>query len=316
MTRFPRPWIGLLLVAGSLVPMCALVSAQARSTATIQRVRVLGSGSSVEVEIIASQPLVPHAQMITGPDRLVIDLPNSTPASGLHNASSSRGEMKGVRVGLFQAHPPVTRVVLDLKKSQPYQVSHSGNTVIVKLGGGAKLVATSASRSSSGPAILGTLVGGTVSEPPVAKAKPAQRVEVHFGNGSLSIWADKATLAEVLNEVHRRTGADIPIPAGAEQEQVVANYGPAPAREVLAALLNGSRFNFIMVGSDRDPGQLRSVILSLRGGPASQPMGYAPPPEQPMAQAMPEAVPPQPADEAAPPPPDQPAAAEGEDSPR
>jgi hypothetical protein len=94
---------------------------------------------------------------------------------------------------------------------------------------------------------------------------PPARVRVEFQRGDLSIWADKATLAEVLTEIHRKTGADVPIPSGAEQEHVAADYRLAPARDVLAALLNGSKFNFVLVGSEQDPTQLRSVLLTPRG---------------------------------------------------
>src|SRR5207245_10786489 len=106
---------------------------------------------------------------------------------------------------------------------------------------------------------------------PIQPSKPVTNVEVEFRNGELTISADKATLAEVLYEVHRQTGADIPIPSGAEREQVVGSFGPAPAREVMASLLNGSRFNFILVASDQDPSQLRSVVLTPRGDAAPQP---------------------------------------------
>src|SRR5207237_7796782 len=95
-------------------------------------------------------------------------------------------------------------------------------------------------------------------------------LNVNCQNGQLTIWANNATLAEVLSEIHRQTGAEIPIPAEAGQDQVIANLGPAPARDVLTALLNGSRFNFILVGSDRDATPLKSVILSMRGDGVSQ----------------------------------------------
>jgi hypothetical protein len=76
----------------------------------------------------------------------------------------------------------------------------------------------------------------------------------------LSIRSERATLAEVLFEVQRQTQADIAIPAGAELEEVVADIGPAPARDALAALLNGSKYNFIFVG---DGAALERVILTL-----------------------------------------------------
>jgi hypothetical protein len=84
-------------------------------------------------------------------------------------------------------------------------------------------------------------------------------VTVSFVNGLLSIHAEKATLAQVLFEVQRQTRADIAIPAGAEQEEVAADLGPAPARDVLAALLNGSHYNFIFVGNELS---LEQVILT------------------------------------------------------
>lgn len=92
-------------------------------------------------------------------------------------------------------------------------------------------------------------------EPP----KPA--VSVSYENGMLSIRAEKATLSQVLFEVHLKTHAEIAIPAGAEQEQVVTNLGPGPARDVLAALLNGSPYNFIFVGDELS---LERVILTRR----------------------------------------------------
>ena len=77
----------------------------------------------------------------------------------------------------------------------------------------------------------------------------------------LTIHADKATLAQVLFEVQQQTQAEIAIPAGAEQEQVIADIGPAPARDVLGELLNGSPYNFIFVGNEL---ALERVILTRR----------------------------------------------------
>ena len=77
----------------------------------------------------------------------------------------------------------------------------------------------------------------------------------------LSIHAEKATLAQVLFEVQRQTQAEIAIPAGAELEEVAADLGPAPARDVLGSLLNGSLYNFIFVGDELS---LERVILTRR----------------------------------------------------
>jgi hypothetical protein len=100
------------------------------------------------------------------------------------------------------------------------------------------------------------------SMPALADAAPAKPpVTVTFANGMLCIRADRATMSQVLFEVQRMTQAEIAIPAGAEQEQVVADLGPAPARDVLASLLNGSPYNFIFVGNELS---LERVILTRR----------------------------------------------------
>jgi hypothetical protein len=268
--------------------LCALASGSAlraaSQTASVTHLAALGRGNAVELEIASSQPISPRTQVVTGPDRLVLDFPNATPGVALRNLSVGRGEVKQIRVGLFSANPPVTRIVVDLKSAANYQLFPSGKTLIVKFSATGESAPT---RPSLIPASF-----------PVAAAPgavvPPPRVVVNFENGLLSIHADKATMAEVLYEVHRKTGADIPVPAGAEQEQVFVDLSPAPAREVMASLLNGSRFNFIMVGSDRDPSELRSVLLSPKEAGTFAPPDYsvvsAPPP--PVTQYSPEPEPP------------------------
>ena len=97
---------------------------------------------------------------------------------------------------------------------------------------------------------------------PAAEETPRKPlVTVTFENGMLHIRSEKGTMAQVLFEVHRQTQADIGIPSGAEQEEVVADLGPGPARDVLSALLNGSPYNFIFVGNATN---LEKVILTRK----------------------------------------------------
>ena len=275
----------LLIVA--MLPMLASGQSATPAVATVNRIALLGGSANVEVEITASQRITPQVQVLTGPERLVIDFPASVPASTLHNVSVSRGQVKGVRAGLFASNPPVTRIVVDLKSAQQYELLPSGKTVIVKL------------RADTKPVAVLNTPAGKLSPPtaaPIQPIRPATKVEVEFRNGKLTIGANNATLAEVLYEVHRKTGADIPIPSGAERDQVVGNFGPGPAREMMASLLNGSRFNFILVASDTDPSQLRSVVLTARGDAGSQTPAYSPAqpvagggPGQPATQSQPDA---------------------------
>ena len=94
---------------------------------------------------------------------------------------------------------------------------------------------------------------------------PAAPPQVDYQNGRLTIVARNSTLGDILREVHKRTGASIDFPASAT-ERVVAMLGPAPARDVLAALLQGSSFNYVLVGSLSDPGALSSVTITSKSG--------------------------------------------------
>jgi antitoxin (DNA-binding transcriptional repressor) of toxin-antitoxin stability system len=241
-------------------------------------VKVLGAKDAVEIEVEASDQIVPLTQVLTGPDRLVIDFPNSVPGSQLRSQSVDRGEVKDVRVGLFQGKPPITRIVLDLKTAQSYQVFPYGRTVIIKVMGGGQ--ATSASIGNFAPETRPGLVVAnyTASAEPVSAASAAQpssnqpTLDVSFRDGLLGIKANKVTLSQVLYAVQQRTGAEVSIASGAEQEQVVADIAPAPAPDVLARLLNGSRFNFLILSAANDPGKLDRVILSTRAEGAIMPL--------------------------------------------
>ncbi|HEY6338643.1 MAG TPA: hypothetical protein VIW68_09140 [Candidatus Sulfotelmatobacter sp.] len=89
---------------------------------------------------------------------------------------------------------------------------------------------------------------------------------VTYEGGQLTIVAPNSTLADILRAVHKLTGAEMEIPAGAT-ERVVTNIGPGPAPGVMADLLNGSRFNYVLLGSPSDPNTLTHVVLVPKGGP-------------------------------------------------
>src|SRR5215469_4222014 len=102
--------------------------------ATIRRITLRKDRKYVEFEINASQRVDPETRVLSRPDRLVIDFPNAVPGSELHNLSVDQGEVLDVRVGLFDKNPPVTRIVLDLKTPQNFQILPSGSTVIIRVG--------------------------------------------------------------------------------------------------------------------------------------------------------------------------------------
>jgi len=105
---------------------------------------------------------------------------------------------------------------------------------------------------------------------------PATPPQVAFQHGLLSITAENSTLGDILRAVRNQTGAAVEVPANAT-ERVVGSFGPGPARDVLSSLLNGSHFNYVLLGSATNPDALEHVILTVKSGAAGeQPPAAAP----------------------------------------
>ena len=104
---------------------------------------------------------------------------------------------------------------------------------------------------------------GPVPQIPLDSIKPVPP-QVSFQNGQLAIVAPNSTLGDILRSVKKLTGADIEVPDA--PERVVTNLGPGPARDVIAELLNGSRFNYVLLGSPEDSTLLTRVVLVAKTG--------------------------------------------------
>src|SRR6266850_2136544 len=110
---------------------------------------------------------------------------------------------------------------------------------------------------------------------------PSTPPQVSYQGGMLTIVAQNSSLGDILREVHKRTGATIEVPPNAT-ERVATRIGPGPARDVLATLLNGSAFNYVMVGSTSDPTSVASIMLTTKsaGGAGETVANVNQPPQQ------------------------------------
>ncbi|MGA9528144.1 MAG: hypothetical protein WBS24_08515 [Terriglobales bacterium] len=115
------------------------------------------------------------------------------------------------------------------------------------------------------PLALPPLPAGPLSQIPMDQL-PEVAPKVTYENGKLAIAAQNATLAEILKQVRKLTGASIEIPPSGANERVVAQIGPGAPRDVLATLLNGTAFNYVMLGSSTDPASVASVMLTAKPG--------------------------------------------------
>jgi hypothetical protein len=111
--------------------------------------------------------------------------------------------------------------------------------------------------------------------PLTLEGMPAMPPEVSYRDGQLTIVAQNSTLADILRAVRAQTHASVDVPSSAT-ERVVSHFGPGPAREVLAELLNGSHFNYVLLGSAADPAALDRVILTPKAPSAAEPASPVP----------------------------------------
>ena len=98
----------------------------------------------------------------------------------------------------------------------------------------------------------------------------AQPPKVTFSDGLLGIRAENSTLGDILKAVQSATGASIDSP-GFASERVYVNLGPGEPRDILASLLNGSRYDYILLGSQQQPNSVARVMLTVRQTSHEQP---------------------------------------------
>jgi hypothetical protein len=109
---------------------------------------------------------------------------------------------------------------------------------------------------------------------------PAAAPQVAFRNGELTVRAINSTLESVLNAIRSKAGVQFEGLEGGGSERIAVSMGPLPEGEVLAAILAGSHYDFIVVERPDSPGIVQRVVLSARKGslPAGmQTSGMQPP---------------------------------------
>jgi hypothetical protein len=123
----------------------------------------------------------------------------------------------------------------------------------------------------------------TVAAPPPAEVHPpappppnwpansqAQPAAVAWNGHELSVAATNSSLQQILRDVSTATGVKVDgltsldgSATGPHDQRIYGSYGPAPARDVLRQLLDGSGYNVIMVG-DRGQGTPRELLLTTQ----------------------------------------------------
>jgi hypothetical protein len=120
------------LVQWRLLLFIVMVGAGPRAgaqAAEIQQLSVALNGDTVAIHVSLTEGVVPTVLLASNPDRLVLQLPNTAAPAKQETVTVNQNGVKGVRIGLNRAAPPVARVVVDLNTLHPYELAMNGHVI-------------------------------------------------------------------------------------------------------------------------------------------------------------------------------------------
>lgn len=118
--------------------------------------------------------------------------------------------------------------------------------------------------------MIAPLVAATVPSPmpqPAVSAVPPTSeptATVHYAQGRLTVTSQNASLGMVLKLISAKTGATIDLAPELQNEPVVAQIGPSAIQDVMSALLDSPKIDYIIMGSGAADGGLQRILVRTR----------------------------------------------------
>ena len=178
------------------------------------------------LDVVVEGPSSANPYLLKNPDRLVLDFSNAVMRPGVRNIAVHTKDVLRVRVGRFQAAPPITRVVIDLNGPRGFEVEPSADGVVVRVKAEAGVPSTPV-QSAPAPAPVPAVVPATMERP--ASATPRMQ-KVGATNAAMAV---ATPLKEVFLPLASKTPAPsaTPVPSStpAPSATPVASNTPAPS---------------------------------------------------------------------------------------
>ncbi len=163
----------------------------------IRDISVSRGREGLNVEITGSGPITAKTMKLRGPDRLVLDIPNSVLEGRPRQIAVNSSHVKAVRIARFQAAPPVTRVVVDLAGMREFDVVPAGNKLIVRLHENPETPAPAKAVTATAAPAAGWQASpaARTPEPAVAGADPAKNTAKDNGEKEIAAAQSRADAA-------------------------------------------------------------------------------------------------------------------------
>ncbi len=149
------------------------------SGANLLAVEPVAGADGVTIRLEGDGAFAPHAFRLSGPERLVVDLPGVVCRAERRVLPVHAAGVRRVRVAQFRAVPePVTRLVVDLEEPAAYDVDATPGGAVVVVGGGAPEALAAARTSPAEPrqeyGAVKTANGGSVT----VESLPSGTIEI------------------------------------------------------------------------------------------------------------------------------------------
>jgi len=87
---------------------------------------------------------------------------------------------------------------------------------------------------------------------------------VNYSQGQLTVVSQSASLGTVLKLISTKTGAVIDLAPELQNEPVIAQIGPSGVREVMTALLDSPKIDYIIMGAGNASGGMERILVRTR----------------------------------------------------
>ncbi len=248
----PAPGAPAAAVKPAAIPGSKPVPAAAAASAhnQLQKVNVVQSADTIQVEINSTQAVTPDVTKLDSPARILVALPDTVVASSQNKIPVGSAGVKGVRIGMDGKTPPTTSVVVDLEKALSYELTPgSSGKVILTLHtqGGAPAIAKAApAPAKAAPAAQPKPVAAASKpavEKPAAPKSAAPKTTVAKADAAKPAPAPKAS-ATAPAKVAAAAQPPAPTPSASADPFKSPMAAKAPKPEEKKWAMNGKRDPF------------------------------------------------------------------------
>src|SRR6185312_11953456 len=119
--------------------------------------------------------------------------------------------------------------------------------------------------SQQAPISVATSVPAHVAQPVASTAQSSETMAaVNYAQGQLTVVSQSASLGTVLKLISAKTGAVIDLAPELQNEPVIAQIGPSGVREVMTALLDSPKIDYIIMGAGNASGGMERILVRTR----------------------------------------------------